>query len=356
MCYKIYIFVPPYKITKNPYSFIKMKKFIEKVLILFCLVYPQISYSMWMTDDLGDRFQKRYVQHDDDYSGAVRSTIIKLTDSLTISHKAVLYIHGFNDYFFQKEMAEEFIDHNYNFYAVDLRKYGRSIIKDQKKFQVRNLNEYFPDIDSALTVMREEGMDTIILMGHSTGGLISTYYLLNNPTAKIDALILNSPFFDWNLGNKEWLVPLISAIGSIFPNLKIPQGESVYGQTLDKNYHGEWEYNTNWKLHYNPYVDAGWIRAIDKAQKFIRKHPFEIKIPILLMYSSESYYQSGWSEEAQQSDAVLDVNDIKSIGRTLGHNITLAKVEGGMHDLFLSKEGVRTALYTYLFNWLSKNI
>ena len=32
---------------------------------------------------------------------------------------------GFNDYFFQAEMGRQFADSGYNFYAVDLRRYGR---------------------------------------------------------------------------------------------------------------------------------------------------------------------------------------------------------------------------------------
>ncbi len=73
------------------------------------------------------------------------------------------------------------------------------------------------------------------------------------------------------------------------------------------------------------------------------------------MCSTASYYGDDWTEDAQYRDAVLDVNDIVRIGTRLGRHVTLVRVEGGMHDLFLSSRPVRTALYRYVFKWLSNH-
>jgi alpha-beta hydrolase superfamily lysophospholipase len=130
----------------------------------------------WNVDILGNDFKYTTIEQPDDYSGKVISTIIK-KEPIIKGDRAILYIHGYNDYFFQKEMADTFTAHGYNFYAIDLRKYGRSILKDQTKFEARSLDEYFQDIDSSLYILKEEGISNVILMGHSTGGLISSYYL-----------------------------------------------------------------------------------------------------------------------------------------------------------------------------------
>lgn len=139
-----------------------MKRLGLLVITLVALALT-VSAQSWMPDVLGNGFEMRYVNQGKDYSGEVRSTIIRHLPSAQ-SHKGVLYIHGFNDYFFQKEMAEKFAAHGYNFYAVDLRKYGRSLYPGQKHCQVRNLKEYFPDVDSALVTMRNAGCDTIVLL------------------------------------------------------------------------------------------------------------------------------------------------------------------------------------------------
>lgn len=55
----------------------------------------------WQPDHLGDGFEMTYVNHPDDYSGQVRSTVIRKLAARP-SQKAVLYVHGFSDYFLQK--------------------------------------------------------------------------------------------------------------------------------------------------------------------------------------------------------------------------------------------------------------
>ncbi len=326
------------------------------ILAAACICSMPAIAQTWLPDSLGADFQMRYVTQPSDRFGAERCTIMRDTATTAGSKRGILYIHGFNDYFFQKEMAEKFVSQGYNFHAVDLRRYGRSIIPGQRPFDVRSLDEYFPDIDSALTVMQHTGLTDITLMGHSTGGLIATYYMLKHPDAPVRQMILNSPFLDWNLGRIEWLVPVVSAIGAVFPEMKISQGDgTVYGQSLDSLFHGEWNYNRAWKMHRSPDVTAGWVRAIDRAQRFIDSHQMEIRIPVLLMCSTASYYGDDWTEDAQYRDAVLDVNDIVRIGTRLGRHVTLVRVEGGMHDLFLSSRPVRTALYRYVFKWLSNH-
>ena len=72
---------------------------------------------------------------------------------------------------------------------MDLRKYGRSILPNQNPFFCKSLKEYFADLDTALAIIREEGNDKILLMAHSTGGLITPYYL-DSKKGKLPQLFL----------------------------------------------------------------------------------------------------------------------------------------------------------------------
>lgn len=101
-------------------------------------------------------------------------------------------------------------------------------------------------------------------------------------------------------------------------------------------------------------MTAGWIRAITNAQKGLRDGKADIRVPILLLYSSRSVSGSEWSPEHNRGDGVLDVADIKKYGSRLGPKVTCARVTDGMHDLVLSSPGVREPLYRYIFDWLSK--
>lgn len=327
-------------------------------LCIFAVSSP-LSASDWLPDSIGRGFEKNYVVQPDDYAGSVRCTVVRYNaagDSGR-SRKGVLYIHGFNDYFFQKEMAQKFASRGYRFYAVDLRRYGRSLMPGQKPFLVRKISEYFADIDSAISIMTDAGVDSIAIIGHSTGGLVASCYMEHKPSAAVRALILNSPFLEWNLPLPlRMMVPAIAGLGRFFPQLVIPQSGSVYGESLDAGWHGEWSFNRAWKLHDSSDVDAGWIRAIERAQLSLKRHPYAIKVPILLMYSARSYKGDKWTPDAQRADAVLDVADIRRIGMRLGHDVTPLEIEGGLHDLILSSPDVRYPLYDKIFSWLSANL
>ena len=311
----------------------------------------------WQPDILGDGYEMRYVHQPDDYSGAVRSTIIR-KQSPCGGSRGVLYVHGFNDYFFQSEMGDRFVDSCFNFYAVDLRKYGRSIMPGQKMFQARAMDEYFPDIDSALVQMRRDGIDEVVLMGHSTGGLTTSLFMNASPDTIIKALILNSPFLDWNLSPflEKAAIPVVDVAGAIFPNIKISQGKSrEYSESLLKKYGGEWDYNTSWKLEESPDVDAGWIRAIEEGQEKLHKDS-HIGVPVLLLHSDSSYVSGDNPQKADRADAVLDVADISKYGKLLGGSVTEVTVDGGLHDLALSRKEVRDSMYVIIFNWLNNNL
>ncbi len=315
------------------------------------------ALAQYQPDRLGEGFESKQLEMPDDYSGRVVTTLVR-SASKCDTHKAILYVHGYNDYFFQKNMAQIFNDSCFNFYAVDLRKYGRSLLPEQTPFEVRDLQEYFADIDTALSIMREEGNTEIVLMAHSTGGLITSLYCeAHRDNLPVQGLILNSPFLDMNMNGfyEKVLVPVVSAWGRCFKHTKISQGNSTaYAESLLKDYHGEWEYDTNLKFMVSPPVSAAWLRAIHRGHKQIHKG-LHIPCPILLMYSSQSVHGDKWTPQHQSGDAVLDVKDIARYGRTLGPHVTEFEVPEGLHDLVLSKSSSRAAVYTEMFRWLRAN-
>lgn len=109
----------------------------------------------YQPDILGTGYEKLTLNLTDDYDGKVIATLVR-KQAVQATKKAVLYIHGFIDYFFQTEMAEQFNQHDYDFYALDLRKYGRSYLPHQKYYYVLNLNEYDEEITQALKIIKSE--------------------------------------------------------------------------------------------------------------------------------------------------------------------------------------------------------
>ena len=92
---------------------------------MFWICIDAKAQPTYWADILKNDFKQATIVQPSDYEGSVTCTLIKKS-APEKTNKSVLYVHGFNDYFFQEEMAERFIKEGYNFYAVDLRKCGRS--------------------------------------------------------------------------------------------------------------------------------------------------------------------------------------------------------------------------------------
>ena len=85
---------------------------------------------------------------------------------------AVLYLHGWNDYFFQTHVADAFTDAGIDFYALDLRRYGRSLRRGHLPTFITDLDDYGEEIGQAADLIAAEH-DRLIITAHSTGGLIA---------------------------------------------------------------------------------------------------------------------------------------------------------------------------------------
>lgn len=308
--------------------------------------------------DILPGYEARYVNQGEAFDGPCRSTIVRKLCK-TPSTKAFLYIHGFNDYFFQSEMGERFVDSGYNFYAVDLRRYGRSKEPWQYPFNIRNQKEYFADIDSALVQMRKDGNTDITLGGHSTGGLTVAYFgAEKGDQVGVDRIVTDSPFLEWNFNSfmRNIAAPTIGFFGKIFKNAKIKQGHcDGYAYSLLKEYYGEWTYNTDWKMVYSPPVTASWVGAINTAQSKLMKKAKNIKVPILVMHSSRKIDGCNYTPEFQTGDAVLDPFMLQKRGEKLGTVRVVCAIDSGLHDLILSKERARDTAYDSIFSFIRQH-
>lgn len=307
---------------------------------------------IYSPDELGPGFEKCVFEMGREYDGRVVATLVrKLTEQK--SAKAVLYIHGFSDYFYQTDMSKRYNEMGFNFYALDLRRCGRSILKGQTPFYIKSVKEYFPEIDSAIKVIRSEGNSGFIINAHSMGGLVTSLYLESRVSVEgLKGLILNSPFLDFNLTpfQERVSIPLLSFVATIFKKIRIAEkGRSVNGMSIHKKYYGAWDFDTIKKPIAPGYNYSGWIRAIHKGQKKIRRG-LNIKYPILVMYSDRSS-SGNFSEISKVSDVVLDVKDIGRLSGRLGNNVKKVVIPGGMHDLVLSKKSSREMFYRELFIW-----
>ncbi len=308
-------------------------------------------------DVLGDGFEQLTIHLAKDYEGEAIATLVRRKSQVS-STEAILYIHGFNDYFFQAEMANRFSSEGYNFYALDLRKYGRSLLTNQRLNNVRSICEYDEEIKKALQIIKLEKNTQVILIGHSTGGLILTNYAGNHLNSNLfHGIICNSPFYAFNLSffERKLGIPLLSLLSKRFPDKLISSGFSkLYGYSLHHDQYGEWNYSLAWKPHGIKKVNLGFIHAIHQAQKKIQNN-FVLDVPMLVLHSSKSVYEKKWSDRFMEGDAILNVGDMRYYAKKMKGDITCCEIKNGIHDLFLSKKPVREIAFKKVFEWIGSN-
>ncbi|MEI2513051.1 alpha/beta hydrolase [Acinetobacter soli] len=314
--------------------------------------------SDYSADILGEGYEQQILNFPEDYEGRVIATLVRKKANHT-TDKAVLYIHGYIDYFFQKEMAEQFNLHGYDFYALDLRKYGRSKLPHQTFFNVHDLREYDAEISRALELIEQESHHQVLLAGHSTGGLIATLYAAHyRQNSLIKALWVNSPFYEFNLSlaEKKLGIPLLSQVGQVLPRQPFPSKlNRWYVTSLHQSLKGEWDFDLNWKPVSAPTVLLSFVRAIHSAQKEIHKGVY-IDIPVLVMHSHQTKNPKRWHKSVTQSDVILNVKDIRKYAKKIKGDVTIQSIQNGVHDLVLSAPAVREAVYQKLFQWLNSKI
>jgi alpha-beta hydrolase superfamily lysophospholipase len=309
------------------------------------------------TDVLGEPFQVETLTFPDDAEGPVVATLVSRRAE-TPTRRAVLYLHGFCDYFFQAHLAEFCNSLGYDFYAVDLRKYGRSLLPHQTPNFCRDLREYYAELDTAYTLITErDGHDDVVLLAHSTGGLIAALWSHDRHECGLPvpvAFVLNSPWLDLQgsillrtVGTRA-----IDEIGARRPYQVIPRGVSgVYVESLHRDRRGEWDFQLDWKPAESFPVRAGWLRAVRRGHRRMHRG-LDVGAPVLVLASARTSFTETWTDDVPRSDVVLDVEQIARWSHRLGPLVTIGRLDGARHDVYLSDKAVRDDALTLTARWL----
>lgn len=276
------------------------------------------------------------------------------------SRPAIFYVHGFADYFFQRHLSEFFTERGYAFYAIDLRRYGRSLQPGETPNYVLNLGVYREELDLAADVIKNSvGHERLIVMGHSAGGLVTSLWANQRsapgPDHVVDALVLNSPWLDLNSHwfNRTVTTRLIDDWGRLAKRHTVGGLSRFYGEALHVSGGGEWDFDLELKPSDGFPVRAGWLRTIRRAQAVLA-NGLDIEVPVLMCTATRSGPSDRWHSELLTTDSVLDVADMLARAGCLGPDVTIEQFEGGAHDLALSPEPARTQYFTVVADWLSE--
>lgn len=312
------------------------------------------TWSDEQPDVLGEPFVARTIRLPDDDEGQVTATLVRWAGAAATSRAAALYLHGFSDYFFQRELAAFFAGRGAAFYALDLRKCGRSRLPHQTPNDCLALSDYDAELDAAAQMILAEGNDQLVVVGHSTGGLIAPLWLARRPALPFAGLILNSPFFEFRqpLPLRMTMLPAVRGLSRRWPHRTLPMLPNTrYGQSLHASRRGEWDYRLDWKPLAGLGVRLGWLRAVGDGQR--RLHAgVGLNVPTLVLCSTRKVSTRRWSSELYRGDAVLDPDSIARWAPAVSNHVTSIRVPDAMHDVYLSTSSVRAVAYETTATWL----
>ena len=317
----------------------------------------------WAPDILGHDYRVRTLTLRPDDEGEVVASLVRhspATSEPRRPSRAILYLHGWSDYFFQTELARFWNHLGARFHALDLRKYGRSLRTGQTPGYINNLDEYGADIGAALAVMGHapgaQSGRRLVLMGHSTGGLTLTLWAARHP-GRAAALVLNSPWLELQLGaiGRQAIAPLVQVRARVDPLGSQPvvdlgfytRAQTELGSLPADPPRAQWRPDRGFPTH------PGWLAAILDGHRRVASG-LEVGCPALVMLAERSSNPMVWSQDMTSTDSVLVVDDIAKAATRIGKRVSVERINGGIHDLFLSSAVPRAEAYAALQRWLTR--
>ena len=319
----------------------------------------------WVPDVLGEPFEQLTLDLGvEGLHGPLVATLVRLMPGPVaallrpLRDVDVLYVHGWSDFFFQTELARFWTGLGARFHALDLRRYGRSLRPDNVPGYIDSLDDYDVDIEAALTAIGQ-GADAapsrrLVLLGHSTGGLTLTLWAARH-AGRAAGLVLNSPWLEFQFGavGRQAIAPLVSARARFDPRGTQPvvdlgfytRAQAEVGALPLAIDEPEWRPERGFPTR------PGWLAAILQGHRRVAAG-VEVGCPVFVLLSARSTPPLTWSETMTSSDSVLVVDDIAKSATRIGRLVTVARIDGAIHDVFLSRPGPRAAAYRELDHWM----
>lgn len=285
----------------------------------------------------------------------------------------VLYVHGWSDYFFNRELARFFTARGARFYALDLRKYGRSLHPGQTPGYITDLASYDTEISAAISIIRAdkhglpgqkqsrlrtgtESERLLLLFGHSTGGLVLSLWAAAHP-GEADGLLLNSPWLEFQLrgAGRQLISPFVELSARINPREIAPQLDFGF-YTKAQQEVGPQEVlrdiNHKWRPAQTNTVLSGWLNAILAGHSRVAAG-LDLDIPACVLLSARSLPPVRWSSELTRADTVLDVDAVAQAALRLGDTVTVIRIKDALHDVYLSGAVARSLAYQRTAEWVT---
>ena len=172
---------------------------------------------------------------------------------------------------------------------------------------------------------------------------------------RVDAVVLNAPWLEFQLGAaRAAITPVVELQARLRPMEAAPQvdlGFYTRAQREVADPDDPVEVNPLWRPEQAMTVHAAWLRAVLAGHAAVSRG-LNIEAPICVLLSARSALPTRWSDELTSADSVLVVDDIARAALKLGRSVTVERIDGALHDVFLSRPDARADAYARLDRWV----
>lgn len=278
-------------------------------------------------------------------AAALNGVTLVRPDAVVASPRAAfVHVHGYNDYFYQGELAQWSSSQGLSFYAVDMRRSGRSLKPGEHPHDMADLAEQGDDIEAAVDAIADFHHDLpIVVHAHSTGGLAAAIWAADRAPAALTCLVLNSPLFGLTMTRRDRAaMRALPAIVRLRPGAIVGDRPAIYAKHLHVTGGGPAEFDTAWKTPDGVPTTARWIAAVNRGWARIAAG-LPLPVPTLVAHSDSHGPERDDNPRIMEQDVVIDTDAIARAIPKLGPNARELVVHGGIHDLSQSAPGPRQA-------------
>ena len=219
-----------------------------------------------------------------------------------------VYVHGWNDYFYQAHLARMMTHLGAAFYAIDLHRYGRNMPRRSGLIPFNcyedDYTTYDRELDWAIATARQEHPDLpVVVMAHSNGGAVVSGWASRHHDA-YDGLVFISPWVVQDVSGIPAGNTVRNLIAKCLRGLHVPMlgpGSTVYQDSLagyatigsplprrlvpfgnDPAVCG-WVTNPQWRIIEGAPILFGWLSAILSTQQWLVDHARFSNQPVLCL-------------------------------------------------------------------------
>lgn len=225
--------------------------------------------------------------------------------------KGCLILHGFGGALYEIEPLALYLrEHDFIVNTPSLKGHGGSRTDNKQLLRHVDYHDWLTNAEEALNELAET-VDEIYVIGFSMGGLIATHLAINSPHTVKALVLLNTPYYFWDLGN-------ISK--NLLEDLKTGKAHHL------KHY-----------LHSGGKLPLNAVYQFQKLLHLTKHHFSEIACPLMVIQSLDDD-----SVQPRSAQAILN--------KTISHIKEVLMIDRGGHLVLLSaaKETVCHAVHEFL--------